>query len=83
MRGTMIWFNPDKDHGYISTDEGERLFIQGAGFAGGKRLKGRCGGTPVEFEITENVEGREAMECVVVEEVAPRRARRHHSSHRF
>ena len=33
MRGKMKWFNEEKDHGYIETEEGERLLIPGTGFA--------------------------------------------------
>jgi cold shock CspA family protein len=80
MRGTMIWFNEEKDHGYIATREGERLYIDGSGFAGGQRLKGRCNGIEVEFEVAERDGERMATGCVLVEEVAPRRARRHGGS---
>jgi cold shock CspA family protein len=83
MRGTMIWFNEEKDHGYISTETGERLYIPGTGFAGGERLKGRCAGTVVEFEVRAENGAREAGECVAVEEAAPRRARRRHASRRL
>ena len=31
--GTMLWFNEEKDHGYISTEAGERLYVAGTGFA--------------------------------------------------
>ena len=34
MRGQMLWFNEAKDHGFIMTDEGERLAVAGEGFAG-------------------------------------------------
>ena len=27
MQGTMIWFNPAKKHGFIRTDDGERLRV--------------------------------------------------------
>ena len=78
MRGKMIWFNEEKDHGYFSTDEGERLYIPGAGFAGGERLKGRCAGLVVEFSIVGDDGAREARECALVEHVAPHRPRRRH-----
>ena len=31
-RGKMLWFNEDKGHGYIETEEGERLYVEGTGF---------------------------------------------------
>jgi len=45
----MLWFNEEKDHGFIATAEGERLHLPGSGFEGGKRLRGRCAGLEVEF----------------------------------
>jgi cold shock CspA family protein len=82
MRGTMKWFNEEKDHGYIETEEGERLYIPGTGFAGGERLRGRCAGLEVEFTIIDADESRQAAECALVEEVIPRRARRRHRASR-
>ena len=78
MRGKMKWFNEEKDHGYIQTDEGERLYISGTGFAGGKRLQGRCAGLEVEFEVTGAGDSRQASECALVEAVTPYRPRRRH-----
>jgi cold shock CspA family protein len=60
MRGEMLWFNEDKDHGFIMTDEGERLSVLGAGFAGGNRPKGRCAHQVVTFEINETNGTRQA-----------------------
>jgi cold shock CspA family protein len=82
MRGTMVWFNEEKGHGYISTETGERLYVSQQGFAGGNAPKGRCAGLPVEFEIATNMEGREAVGSVLVVDPAPRRARRHHRTGR-
>jgi cold shock CspA family protein len=76
----MLWFNEVKDHGYISTSEGERLYIAGSGFAKGKRLKGRCAGLEVTFDVAERDGERMATDCVLVEHVAPPRARRHSGS---
>jgi cold shock CspA family protein len=78
MRGKMKWFNEDKDHGYIETEEGERLYIPGTGFAGGERLKGRCAGLDVEFRVVSVDGSRQAQECALVEEAVPHRARRRH-----
>jgi cold shock CspA family protein len=78
MRGTMLWFNEIKDFGFISTEEEERLYVHGTGFANGARPQGRCAGTAVQFSVIE-VEGlRKAESVTVVPEVAPRRARRRH-----
>lgn len=75
MRGTMLWFNEDKDHGFISTEEGERLYVPGSGFRGGLNPKGRCAGLSVSFVVTEVDGVRQAQDCVLVEEAPGRRAR--------
>ena len=36
MRGTMIWFNADKGHGFIRTEEDERLIVHADGFTDGE-----------------------------------------------
>ena len=76
MRGTLIWFNEERDEGYISTEEGERLFIAGPSFVEGHKPEGRCGGLVVEFDVIAHNGTREAADCVLVEEEAPPRARR-------
>jgi hypothetical protein len=76
MRGTMLWFNADKDHGRIETEDGERIPVTGAAFAAGARPTGeRCGGTLVEFRIAGDPE-RHAVGVTRVVVADPRRARR-------
>jgi cold shock CspA family protein len=82
MRGTMLWFNEEKDYGFISTEEGERLYVPGTGFAGGDRPKGRCAGLDVSFDLTEAAGVRQAMECALVPEAVGGRARRRHGGNR-
>jgi cold shock CspA family protein len=82
MRGTMVWFNEDKGHGYISTEAGERLFVSENGFLGGNAPKGRCAGLPVEFEVATSLQGRQAVGSVLVEQDEPRRARRRYRAGR-
>jgi cold shock CspA family protein len=74
----MLWFNELKDHGYISTEQGERLYVHGTGFAGGVRPQGPCAGLAVAFRVTDDGRLRQAEESVLVPQVAPRRARRRH-----
>lgn len=50
MRGTLIWFNPEKRHGFIRTEDGERLLVEEAGFEPGHLLGDRCRGTLLTFE---------------------------------
>lgn len=78
-RGKMLWFNEEKDYGFIETDDEERLYVHGSGFDGGVRLKGPCAGIVVDFTIEDGPDGRHAERVRVVPDVAPRRARRRRS----
>jgi hypothetical protein len=75
MRGQMLWFNEAKDHGFIMTDEGERLAVAGEGFATGERPVGRCAHKVVIFEIDANGETRQARNVAFERAVVARRAR--------
>ena len=76
MEGKMIWFNPEKRHGFIETDDGERLRVDDTGFAQGTMLGDRCRGTRVRFDRTpgEQDEAR-AVDVTLVPLLAARRAR--------
>lgn len=75
----MLWFNPLKRHGFIRTEEGERLMVEVDGFAPGHLLGDRCAGTIVEFERqpAEEDEGFRAVGVRVVDDTSGRRARSH------
>ncbi len=75
MRGEMLWFNLAKDHGFIRTEEDERLLVAGDGFADGEKPEGRCAQKAVTFEIDDSGEERQARNVTFDEDVAPRRAR--------
>ena len=75
MEGTMLWFNPAKQHGFIHTDKGERLRVDQEGLAPDQALEARCRGTRVSFErAADRVEAR-AVNVAVVPPAAARRAR--------
>ena len=76
--GTMLWFNEEKDHGYISTEAGERLYVAGTGFAGGVRPVGRCAGLAVTFRVTRDGGVRQAEETTLLTDAPNQRARRRH-----
>ena len=78
MRGTMLWFNNDKDFGYITAEDGNRVAVRGSGFAGGVAPTGRCGGTEVTFEVSNGDGAPMAQNVALVPEASPRRARRRH-----
>jgi cold shock CspA family protein len=71
----MLWFNSAKDHGFIRTEEDERLLVAGDGFADGEKPEGRCAQKPVTFEIDANGGERQARNVKFDQEVASRRAR--------
>jgi hypothetical protein len=74
VRGTMLWFNEDKDLGALRTDDGERLEVLGVAFGCGERPIGRCAGRTIEFESVEGAVTRLAF----LPEPSPRRARMRH-----
>jgi cold shock CspA family protein len=78
MRGKMLWFAEAKDYGFIATEDAERLYVHGTGFAGGLRPKGRCAELPVTFIVTVDDGTRKAEDVAFLEDVAPRRARLRH-----
>jgi cold shock CspA family protein len=80
MRGTMLWFDERKDYGFISTEDAERLYVHGTGFAEGMRPKGRCAALAVTFVVAVDDGTRQAAEVRFLEDVAPRRARLRHGS---
>lgn len=75
MEGTMLWFNPVKQHGFIRTDEGERLRVDEEGFAAGQLVGDRCRGTRVSFDRTPGPLEARAVNVAVLPLFAARRAR--------
>ena len=75
MRGEMLWFNETKDHGFIMTDEGERLAVTGDAFVSGERPAGRCAHRAVTFEIMGSNGSRQAHDVAFVPDVAARKPR--------
>lgn len=80
MRGTMLWFNEDKNFGFIQTEEGERLYVHRDGFLDGEAPVGRCAGLPVQFDVEGTDGDRAAVRTILIEDAAPRRARRRHGA---
>jgi hypothetical protein len=50
VRGTMLWFNPEKDVGALRTADGECIDVPGTAFLPSEKPVGRCAGKLVEFE---------------------------------
>ena len=72
--GHMLWFNEEKGHGFIATDDGERLYVDVRGFADAPPV-GSCAGLEVEFDVAAGPDGRHALGTRLVPQIAPRRAR--------
>jgi hypothetical protein len=72
----MIWFDPAEHHGFIRTDEGERLRVGRDGFEAGHVLGHRGRGTRVSFRRSvAELEDARALNVSVLPVVAARRAR--------
>jgi cold shock CspA family protein len=79
----MLWFHEVKGHGFIRTDEGERLYVEREGFVAGAAPVGRCAGLRVEFRIDERQGARVAVDVSLVSAGASAgRARRRSASMR-
>jgi cold shock CspA family protein len=76
MRGTMLWFNEAKNHGFILSEEGERLYVHRDDFLPGEVPVGRCATKPVLFRISERDAQRVAVNVSMEEEQDSQRARR-------
>ena len=76
MNGAMLWFDEEKDYGFIRTEEGERLYVDRDGFADGTAPIGRCAGRPVRLTVCERDGQRIGIDVSLVQDEAPRRARR-------
>ena len=76
MNGAMLWFDEEKDYGFIRTEEGERLYVDRDGFVDRAAPVGRCAGRVVQLGVGDRDGQRIAVDVSLVPEVAPRRARR-------
>jgi cold shock CspA family protein len=79
MQGTMLWFNVDKGHGFIRTEEDERLYVARSGFLPDQHPEPRCKGRAVSFERDGEAEHARAVNVAFVTVSDPRRARLRHA----
>ena len=74
--GTVLWFNKVKGYGFISSAEGERLYVEGPGLRPEVDAHELREGVEVEFEVRSGGKGREAHGVAISPPAAaPRRAR--------
>jgi CspA family cold shock protein len=81
--GTVKWFDSRKGYGFITTEEGEDVFVHYSAIEGDddtyKKLNEN---DKVEFEITEGKKGPQASNVVVTEQANPYERSRN-SDYRF
>jgi cold shock CspA family protein len=75
MQGEMLWFNMEKGHGYLHTEDDERLYVDLAGFLPNHQPERKCKGRSVSFERETGGAEPRAVNVSFVEHSDPRRAR--------
>lgn len=63
MKGTVKWFDAGKGYGFISTEEGNDVFVHFTAIVA-DGYKSLNEGDKVEFEIKENERGKQADKVV-------------------
>ena len=59
MKGTVKWFNPKKGYGFITTEEGQDIFVHYSSIAS-EGYKSLNEGDNVEFEVATDEKGSKA-----------------------
>lgn len=63
-KGTVKWFNATKGYGFISTEEGEDVFVHFTALPDSGEFRTLDEGQEVEFEITDGDKGPQASNVV-------------------
>ena len=63
--GTVKWFNESKGYGFISSDNGDDIFVHYSSIAG-SGFKSLLEGDSVSFEVEEGPKGLKAINVVKV-----------------
>ena len=64
VKGTVKWFNATKGYGFISTEEGEDVFVHYSALPETGEFRTLDEGQDVEFEITDGDKGPQASNVV-------------------
>lgn len=59
-KGTVKWFNATKGFGFITTEDGDDVFVHFSAI-GGEGFKSLDEGQEVEFEVTDGEKGPQAV----------------------
>ncbi|MDO8125323.1 MAG: cold-shock protein [Candidatus Hermodarchaeota archaeon] len=62
VKGTVKWFNPDRNYGFIERETGTDVFVHGSEVEGAELLKE---GDKVSFKIEDGDRGQKATNVVV------------------
>ena len=66
MQGTVKWFNAQKGFGFITTDEGNDVFVHYSGILNSGGFKTLEEGQKVQFEISKGAKGEQAVDVTPV-----------------
>lgn len=64
MKGTVKWFNATKGFGFISTENGEDVFVHYSALEENGEFRTLDEGQAVEFEIVDGAKGPQASNVV-------------------
>ena len=62
VKGTVKWFNPDRNYGFIERETGTDVFVHGSEVEGAYLLKE---GDKVSFKIEDGDRGQKATNVVI------------------
>jgi CspA family cold shock protein len=65
VRGRVKWFDIARGYGFVTSEDGEDVFVHHSGVAAGE-LPGLLPGQALEFEIVPNKRGRRAVNVVLL-----------------
>ncbi len=63
-KGTVKWFNATKGYGFLSTEEGEDVFVHYSALEDTGEFRTLNEGQEVEFNITEGEKGPQASNVI-------------------